>query len=64
MNGNVQGKEAGPLTHVMRVMPQLDSWQRVTRYVGARPEDAERVRQATAVYMRDGARKAHDAGIL
>lgn len=60
----MQGADARPLGHIQRLVPELDSWEKVTRFVGARPEDAERVRQATAAWMRDGARRARDANIL
>lgn len=64
MNGDVQGRRAEPLSHITRVQPRLGSWLDVARYVGADDGDFDRVRQWTAEYMRSGARKARDAGIL
>lgn len=64
INGNAQVGRVEPLAQIHRICPHLQSWEQVTRFVQARPQDAERVRKYAEAYMLRGAKKAFDAGIL
>lgn len=54
MLGRYRGRRLGPGAHIAAVTNgRLSRWEDITNAVGARPADAERVRQCATGFMED-----------